>query len=153
MKKKKNALFDERAPLITQLIKNSAALQATLVWFLGWEDLLEKGQATHSNSLGLPLWLQLVKNPPAVRETWVQFLGWKDPLEKGKATHILAWRISWTIAKNQTQLSDLQSLTHILMKGRHNSYSHPSSFDSRNKNHILSERQFSNIYQKASKCL
>ena len=25
--------------------------------FLGQEDLLEKGEATHSNILGLPLWL------------------------------------------------------------------------------------------------
>ena len=105
--------------------------------------------------IGYPLqysWAPLVasvgKESICNAETWVQFLGWEHPLEKGKANHILAWRISWTIAKNQTRLSDLQSLTHIMMKGRHNGYSHPSSFDSRNKNHILSERQFSNIYQK-----
>ena len=29
----------------------------TPVQFLGWEDSLEKGQATHSSILGLPLWL------------------------------------------------------------------------------------------------
>ena len=69
-------------------------MQKTLVLFLGWEDLLEKGQATHSSILRL----QLVKNPPAMRETW--FLSWvgKIFLEKGMATHssILAWRIPWT---------------------------------------------------------
>ena len=32
-------------------------MQETQVQFLGGEDLLEKGQATHSSILGLPLWL------------------------------------------------------------------------------------------------
>ena len=73
-------------------------MQETLVRFLGQEDPLEKGKATHSSILGLPL-AQRVKNPPAMLETWVPSLGWEDPLEKGKATHysILAWRIPWTV--------------------------------------------------------
>ena len=37
--------------------KDPSAMQETLVQFLGWEDLLEKGQATHSSILGFPLWL------------------------------------------------------------------------------------------------
>ena len=45
------------ASLIAQLVKNLPAMQETPVWFLGQEDLLEKGQATHSSILGLPLWL------------------------------------------------------------------------------------------------
>ena len=32
-------------------------MQETPVQFLGQEDPLEKGQATHSSILGLPLWL------------------------------------------------------------------------------------------------
>ena len=32
-------------------------MQETLVRFLGLEDPLEKGEATHSSILGLPLWL------------------------------------------------------------------------------------------------
>ena len=32
-------------------------MQETLVQFLGLEDLLEKGEATHSSILGLHLWL------------------------------------------------------------------------------------------------
>ena len=31
------------ASLIAQLVKNPPAMQETLVWFLDWEDLLEKG--------------------------------------------------------------------------------------------------------------
>ena len=36
---------------------NLPTMQETLVQFLGWEDPLEKGQATHSSILGLPWWL------------------------------------------------------------------------------------------------
>ena len=43
--------------LIAQLVKNLPAMQGTPVQFLGREDPLEKGQATHSSILGLPLWL------------------------------------------------------------------------------------------------
>ena len=62
-------------------------MQETPVQFLGWEDPLEKGKATHSSILGLPSWLSWQKNHLAMWETWVQSLGWEDPLEKGKATH------------------------------------------------------------------
>ena len=39
------------ACLIAQLVKNLPAMQETLVRFLGWEDPLEKGKATHSGIL------------------------------------------------------------------------------------------------------
>ena len=39
------------ASLIAELVKNPPAIQETLVQFLGWEDLLEKGKAIHSNIL------------------------------------------------------------------------------------------------------
>ena len=37
--------------LVAQLVKNLPAMQETWVQSLGWEDLLEKGRATHSNIL------------------------------------------------------------------------------------------------------
>ena len=40
-----------QASLIAQLIKNTPAVQETLVQFLDWEDTLEKGKATHSSIL------------------------------------------------------------------------------------------------------
>ena len=43
--------------LIAQLVKNLPAMQETPVQFLGQEDPLEKGKATHSSIFGLPLWL------------------------------------------------------------------------------------------------
>ena len=39
------------ASLIAQLLKNPPAMQETWVRFLGWEDPLEKGKATHSSIL------------------------------------------------------------------------------------------------------
>ena len=42
------------ASLIAQLVQNPPAMQETLVRFLGPEDPLEKGYATHSSILGLP---------------------------------------------------------------------------------------------------
>ena len=37
------------ASLIARLVKNPPVMQETLVQFLGWKDLLDKGQATHSS--------------------------------------------------------------------------------------------------------
>ena len=84
--------------LIAQLVKSPPPMLETPVWFLGREDLLEKGYL-HTWSSWASLVAQLVKNPPAMWEPWVQSLGWEDPLDKGKATHsrILAWRILWTV--------------------------------------------------------
>ena len=38
---------------MTQMVKNLPARQETQVQFLGWEDPLEKGMATHSS---IPVW-------------------------------------------------------------------------------------------------
>ena len=42
--------------MVVQLVKNPPAMQETPVLFLGWEDPLEKGTATHSSILawGIP---------------------------------------------------------------------------------------------------
>ena len=39
------------ASLVAQLVKTSPAMWETWIRSLGWEDLLEKGKATHSNIL------------------------------------------------------------------------------------------------------
>ena len=41
-----------RTSLLAHLVKNLPAVQETWVQFLGWEDPLEKGKATHSSVLG-----------------------------------------------------------------------------------------------------
>ena len=39
------------ASLMAQMVKNLPAMQETWIQSLGWEDPLEEGMATHSNSL------------------------------------------------------------------------------------------------------
>ena len=45
------------ASVVAQLVKNLPAIQETWVQFLGWEDPLEKGKATHSSELNTTEWL------------------------------------------------------------------------------------------------
>ena len=47
----KHSVVTIRACLVAQLVKNTPAMQKTWVRSLGWEDLLEKGKATHSSIL------------------------------------------------------------------------------------------------------
>ena len=84
-------IYDKRASLVAQLIKNPPA---TLVQFLGWEDPQRRDRLPTPVFLGFPGG-SAVKNLPSMWETWVQSLGWEDPLKKEIATHssILAWRI------------------------------------------------------------
>ena len=62
------------ASLVTQMVKNPPAVRETLVWSLGWEDLLEKGMATHSN-----------------------ILAWRIPMDKGAW-----WATGHGLAKSRT---------------------------------------------------
>ena len=52
------SLINVGASLVAQLVKNPPAMQETLIQFLGREDPLEKGYATHSSIPGLPWWLR-----------------------------------------------------------------------------------------------
>ena len=40
------------ASIVAWLVNNMPAMRETRVWFLGWEDPLEKGKVTHSSFLG-----------------------------------------------------------------------------------------------------
>ena len=67
-----------RASLVAQMVKNLPAMQETRLWYLGQEDPLEKGMATHSS-----------------------ILAWRNPMDSG------AWQaIVHGVAKSKTQLSD-----------------------------------------------
>ena len=61
-------------PLIAQLGKNPPAMQETPIQFLGWEDPLEKGEATHYNILawGIP-WTVYSMGSQRVRHDCVTF--------------------------------------------------------------------------------
>ena len=48
----KQALGAMRVPyMVAQMVKNLPAMQETQIQFLGWEDPLERGMATHSSIL------------------------------------------------------------------------------------------------------
>ena len=112
---------------LAQTVKHLPTMQETPVQFLGREDLLEKGMATHSSILAYPppkkrgsnkywasLVAQLVKHLSTMRETQVWSLGREDPLEKEMATQtsILAWKIPWTEDPGRLQFMGLQRVRH-----------------------------------------
>ena len=60
------------------MVKNSPAVRETWAQFLGWEDPLEEGMATHSG-----------------------ILAWRIPMDRGAQ-----WAADHGVAKSWTQLSD-----------------------------------------------
>ena len=54
------------------MIKNPPVMRGTWIQSLGWEDILEKGAATHSSILA---WRIPRTEEPGMWETWVPFLG------------------------------------------------------------------------------
>ena len=59
--------------LVSQLIKNLPVMQETWVRFLGWEDLLEKGKASHSSILVYSIPWTVTVGSQRVRHDWVTF--------------------------------------------------------------------------------
>ena len=56
--------------LVAQLVKNPPAMWETWVWFLGWEDPLEQGMATHSSILAWRIpWTVYIHG---VAKSWTQ---------------------------------------------------------------------------------
>ena len=93
--------------------KEFTAMQQTVVWFLGWENLLQKGQATHPTILGLPLWLNWFKKKTAcnARELGlIPGLGRAPGEGKGYPLQYSDLENSMNrnhgVTKNQTRLSD-----------------------------------------------
>ena len=104
----------ERASLIAQLVKNPPAMQETPVQFLGQEDPLEKGKATHSSILGLPLWLSCwricVQCGRPGFNPWFGKIPWRR--EKATDSSILVWIIPWAEKPGRQQFMGLQRVRH-----------------------------------------
>ena len=61
------------ASLVAQMVKNPPAMLETWIPSLGWEDLLEKGKATHSSILA---WrIPWTETPGGLQSTWLQRVG------------------------------------------------------------------------------
>ena len=81
-------------------------MQETPVRFLGQEDLLEKGKATHSSILGLPWWLSCLRIHLQYRDLSLIPGLERSPGEgKGYPLQYSGLENSW-VAKSQTQLSE-----------------------------------------------
>ena len=63
-----------RASLVAQMVKNLLAMWKIQVQSLGWEDIFEKGMATHSS---VPAW----------RIPWTEEPGGLQPMELQRAGH------------------------------------------------------------------
>ena len=99
--------------------KEFTAIQQTVVWFLGWEDMLQKGQATHSTVLGLPLWLNWKKKKKSACNAgelgFTPGLGRASGEGKGYPFQYSGLENSMNcivpgVTKNQSWLSDFQFL-------------------------------------------
>ena len=69
--------MEKRASRVIQIVKNLPAMQETWVQYLGWEDPLEKGRATHSSIL-------------AWRTPWTEALGGLQSMASQRVGHDLA---------------------------------------------------------------
>ena len=114
------------ASLVAQLVKNPPVIQEIPVQFLGQEDPLEKGQATHSSTVVFPGG-SAGKEFATVWESQVQPWVGRSPGEGNG--HPLQYSglensmdcIVHGVAKSQTQLSDfhLQTLPNIPSEQQH----------------------------------
>ena len=111
------------ASLISQLVNNPPAMQETPVQFLGGEDPLEKGQATHSSILGLPCGsagkesacnLENLSSVPWLRRSPREEKGY--PLQYFGLENSMDF-IVHGVAKSQTRLSDFNFISlHMSLK-------------------------------------
>ena len=62
------------ASLVTQMVKNPPAMREIWVQFLGWEDPLEEGMATHSSTL-------------AWRSSWTEDTSMVQSMESQRVKH------------------------------------------------------------------
>ena len=68
--------YVRNASLVAQMVKNLPTMQKTWVWFLDWEDPLEKGKATHSSYSGLENSMDCIVQGVAKSRTWLNNFHW-----------------------------------------------------------------------------
>ena len=79
------------ASLVVQMVKNLPAVQETRVWFLGWEDPLEKEMATHSSILA---WrIPWTEEPSGLQSKGSQRVGHNWRINTGKAYSSIFWKV------------------------------------------------------------
>ena len=90
------------------MVKNLPTMQKTWVWFLDWEDPLEKGKATHSSYSGLENSMDCIVQGVAKSRTWLNNFHWltcKELLSSVQSlSHVRLFATPWTAAR-QASLS------------------------------------------------
>ena len=97
---------------MTQLVKKPPAMWEPWVWSLGWEDLLEKGKATHSSTL-------------ACRIPWTVYFGLKNSMDclMGSQRVRHDWvTITFTLGKVQIQCNTYQNTNGSFHSNRTNNF-------------------------------
>ena len=94
-------VFSFWASMVAQTVKNLLAMQETWVWYLGREDLLEVGMATHSSILAWRItWTEEPGRVQRVRHDWVtlfllgKFL-FREKHPSLQYPSIWHWNLSW----------------------------------------------------------
>ena len=94
------------ASLVAQIVKRLPAVQETWVWFLGWEDPLEKEMATHSS---IHAWrIPWTEEPGRLQSMGLQRVGhdWATSLSFFfsffKVYSLYALDISWLMINNNS---------------------------------------------------
>ena len=86
-----NYLILAKASLVAQTVKNLSVMQETRFQFLGWEDPLEKGMATHSSILA---WrIPWTEEPGTGCSPW----GCKELDTTARLTHSQSFRFPSTV--------------------------------------------------------
>ena len=92
-----NLRYADNATLIAQMVKNLPVMRETHVWFMGQEDPLEKGMATHSSTL-------------AWRIQWTKETG------RLQSTGLQTVRHDWVTNTTTTMTDSKEELKSLLMK-------------------------------------
>ena len=103
--------IESRASLVTEMVQNMPAMQVTQVQFLGQEDPLEKGMATHSSILA---WrISETEEPDGLQSMKSQRVGcdWVTNIQFSSVqslSHVWLFATPWTAA-HQASLSIINS--------------------------------------------
>ena len=104
--------------LVAEMVKNPPAMQETQVWFLGWEDPLEKGMVTHSNIL-------------AWRTPWAEEPGGLQSIRRQRVRH------NWGTNTHKLFISWIQSLSCVWLFATLWTAAHQASLSITNSQSLL----------------
>ena len=99
--------------MVTQKVKNLPAIQETWVQSLGWEDILEKGKASHSSILA---WSILWTTIHGVAKRWTRLSDFCFLFQARSQTHwVRIWIVTGLSGEAYARLSLRNTVLNILL--------------------------------------